>query len=151
MGVCILKKGYTNLHLLASQNKKDIAIQKIWKYWLKRSLTYCLNKWLPQVKHYTLPFYVKVVKTTVLNLIPPSWGLTWTNSTKCLGYWFFFFLKWTFLPAELERGTKPLQFGVCYNTIDQNFDRGQWHCYAILHLDSLDCIRSNLCPSLRLC
>jgi len=28
-GICILKMGYTNLHLLF---KKEIAIQKIWNY-----------------------------------------------------------------------------------------------------------------------
>ena len=46
------------------------------------------------------------------------------------------FLKCTFLPAELERGTKMLQFDVCYKAIDQNFD---CRCdrYAILCLDTL--------------
>ena len=46
------------------------------------------------------------------------------------------FLKCTFLPAELERGTKALQFDVCCKAIDQNFDCG---CdrYAILRLDWL--------------
>ena len=43
-------------------------------------------------------------------------------------------LKFLFLPAELERGTKALQFDVCCQAIDQNF-----HCggdrYAILRLD----------------
>ena len=39
-------------------------------------------------------------------------------------------------PAELERGTKALQFHVCCKVIDQNFDCG---CdrYAILRFDSL--------------
>ena len=35
-GVCILKKVYANLHLLASQKEK-IAIQICWSYWLKRA------------------------------------------------------------------------------------------------------------------
>ena len=45
-------------------------------------------------------------------------------------------MKWMFLPAELERGTKALQFDVCCKTIDQNFGCG---CdrYATLLLDSL--------------
>ena len=46
------------------------------------------------------------------------------------------FLKCTFLPAELERGTKALRFDVCCKAIDQNFDRG-CDSYAILHLDLL--------------
>ena len=29
-----------------------------------------------------------------------------------------------FLPAELERGTKVLQFNVCCEGVDQNFDCG---------------------------
>ena len=29
-----------------------------------------------------------------------------------------------FLPAKLERGTKALQFDVCCEAIDQNFDCG---------------------------
>ena len=33
-------------------------------------------------------------------------------------------LKCTFLPAELERGTKVLQFGVCCKAIDQTFGCG---------------------------
>ena len=32
------------------------------------------------------------------------------------------FLKWTFLPAELETGTKGLQIDVFCKAIDQNFD-----------------------------
>ena len=48
-------------------------------------------------------------------------------------------MKWMFLTAELERGTKPLQFDVCCKAIDQKFDYGCdgytiLHCY---HLDSL--------------
>ena len=46
------------------------------------------------------------------------------------------FFKFTFLPAELERGTKVLQFDVCCKAIDQNFDCGCVHC-AIWRLDSL--------------
>ena len=40
----------------------------------------------------TIPYHFmqKWLKQQYLNLIPPSWSLTWTNSTKCLGYWFFF-------------------------------------------------------------
>ena len=34
------------------------------------------------------------------------------------------FFKWTFLPLELERGTKTLQFDVCCEAINQNFDCG---------------------------
>ena len=34
------------------------------------------------------------------------------------------FFKWTFLPAELERETKTLQFDVCCEAIDQNFHCG---------------------------
>ena len=46
------------------------------------------------------------------------------------------FLKCTVLQAQLERGTKVLQFDVCYKAIDQNFECG---CdrHAILRLDSL--------------
>ena len=32
--------------------------------------------------------------------------------------------KWTFLPVELERGSKTLQFDVCCEAIHQNFDCG---------------------------
>ena len=41
-----------------------------------------------------------------------------------------------FLPVELQRGTKAVQFDVCREAIDQNFNCG---CdrYAILRLDSL--------------
>ena len=46
------------------------------------------------------------------------------------------FLECTFIPAELERGTKALQFDVRCEAIDQNFDCG-CDCYAILRLDSL--------------
>ena len=46
------------------------------------------------------------------------------------------FLKYTFIPAELERGIKLLQFDVCCKVIDQNFDFGCDHC-ASLCLDSL--------------
>ena len=45
-------------------------------------------------------------------------------------------MKCTFIPAELARGTKALQFDVCCEAVDQNFDCG-CDCYAILHLDSL--------------
>ena len=46
------------------------------------------------------------------------------------------FLKSTFLPTELERGTKALRFDVCCKAISQNFDCG---CdrYEILRLDTL--------------
>ena len=37
------------------------------------------------------------------------------------------FFKWTFLPAELERGTKALQFDVCREAIDQSFDCAWLH------------------------
>ena len=40
------------------------------------------------------------------------------------------FLKWMFLPSELERGTKALQFDVCCKAIDQKFDCG-CNSYAI--------------------
>ena len=43
-----------------------------------------------------------------------------------------------FLPEELEIGTKALQFEVCCEAIDQNFDCGcilkKW--YANLHLQA---------------
>ena len=42
-------------------------------------------------------------------------------------------MKYTFLPALLERGTKVLQFDVCCKAIDQNFDCG-CDCYTTLHL-----------------
>jgi len=51
-GICILKMGYANLHLLLSGNKKEIAIQKIWNYWLKSILrtiekyAHCLHGYL---------------------------------------------------------------------------------------------------------
>ena len=34
------------------------------------------------------------------------------------------FLKCTFLPVELEKGTEVLQFDVCCKATDQNFDCG---------------------------
>ena len=46
------------------------------------------------------------------------------------------FLKCTFLPSELERGTEVLQFDVYCKATDQNFDCGCDRC-AILRLDSL--------------
>ena len=45
-------------------------------------------------------------------------------------------MKHTFLTAELERGTKALQFDVCCKAIGQNFDCGCDH-YAIPCLDIL--------------
>ena len=41
------------------------------------------------------------------------------------------FLKCTFLPAELERGTEMLQFDVCCKAIDQNF------CVAVIAAQSV--------------
>ena len=40
------------------------------------------------------------------------------------------------LTAELERGTKVLQFDVCFKAVHQNFDCG-CNRYAILRLDLL--------------
>ena len=45
-------------------------------------------------------------------------------------------MKCTFLPAELERRTKTLQFDVCCKAIDQNFECGRDGC-SILRFDSL--------------
>ena len=53
------------------------------------------------------------------------------------------FLNCTFLPAELERGAKVLQFDVCWKAIDQNFNCGCDRC-AILRLDSL--VSGKSCP-----
>ena len=46
------------------------------------------------------------------------------------------FFKWTFLPVDLERGTKTLQIDVCCEAIDQIFDCGcvLKKCYANLHI-----------------
>ena len=57
------------------------------------------------------------------------------------------FLKCTFLPTELERGTKVVQFDGCCKAIDQNFDCGCDRC-EILRLDSLLQLDTAVCVDL---
>ena len=123
---CVLKKGYANLQLSANPSK-EIIIQKIWNYWIKdhpwSNRKICILLGLPL-------FYLKIWLPKVKCCVP------FLHKKRLKRYYRQEFLKCTFLPAELERGTKVLQFDVCCKAIDQNFDCGCDRC-AILRLDSL--------------
>jgi len=121
-------KRITQICTYYSESKpKQIAVQKIWNYWLKNSHrateklpglpSFYLKKWLSQVNTiYTVTFlYKKCVKQKYIQ-------------TRIL--------KWMSLLAELERGMKTLQFDMCCKATDQNHNCG-CHLYAILRLDSL--------------
>ena len=89
---------------------------------------------------------VEQLKICILPGLPSFYLKIWLSKVKCyipfsLKRWLKRnyrkeFLKCTFLPAELERGTEVLQFDVCCKAVDQNFNCGCDHC-AILRLDSL--------------
>ena len=123
---CVLKKNVTQICNYQRIQTKKLQYRKFGITGLKSSLratkkyAYCLgylhftNIWLSKVKCY-VPFLLK--KRLKRNYKQE-------------------FLKCTFLPAELERGTEVLQFDVCCKAIDQNFDCGCDRC-AILCLDSL--------------
>ena len=110
----------------ANPNKK-ITIPKIWNYWLKEQPQ---SNWkiciLPGLPSFYLKIWLSKVKCYVPFLLKKRLKRNYKQE----------FLKCTFLPAELERGTEVLQFDVCCKAVDQNLDCGCDRC-AILHLDSL--------------
>ena len=121
------QRGKYDLHEQCWHKRWDHAWSIQWRQWsYRQSGTACI----------LFGFYLNILVSKVKCYVPFSYKKQLKRKYRQE------FLKRMFLPAELERGTKALQFDMCCKATDQNFDCGCDH-YAIVHLDTLpmDCNR----------